>query len=734
MLKSSFRRVKTKTVLQYEAAECGAASLATILRYYGRIVPLPQLRRECGVNRDGSNAQRVLLTAQSYGLETKAYRCSGEQLELQGNFPCVIFWGFNHFLVLEGFDKSHAYVSDPGEGRVRMLKEEFYDQFTGVVLELTPGPEFKSGGRDESPLWILPRLLLPYYRQLASLLVIASLLLIPNLLVAGLTSSFISDFLQNERLYFGIPIVWMLSFSCALWLILLIVQFILLRRLELLLSKKLTVHLFEKLFSVPWSFFQVRMGGELASRMMLGMRITQVIVAQILRFLVSIWAALLIMVVTCLISFWLTGIVAGVFLLNLSLNWWLTVRRYDANRKLAIEQGKSQGRALQGINRIETLKASGLEFDFLSQWQGSFGSVVEQNQLLGAQLAWSSITASSATLLLSALVITVGGLLIIEGRISLGLLVSFQFLQAQLVTPISTLPQLSSQIQRLVGDLGRLIDLTKTANDPHVRSFQANQLNIRDWNDLDDRLSGQITLESVSYGFNSIDPPFIPSIDLDVPAGSSLAIVGASGSGKTTLIRMLAGLVDPLQGRILFDGKNWDQLNDQIVRGSIAYIPQQVFIFNASIRDNITLWNPDFTDEDLQHAAADAQLLNLVQSQPDAFDRQLRDNGNDLSGGERQRLEICRALIRRPSILLLDEATSSLDNTSQRKILDAVQKRGITVVSVAHRLDAALDSHQVLVLSKGHVVERGHPDELLANPNGFFAKLVADERRDQLEV
>jgi len=278
------------------------------------------------------------------------------------------------------------------------------------------------------------------------------------------------------------------------------------------------------------------------------------------------------------------------------------------------------------------------------------------------------------------------------------------------------------------------MDLTKTANDPHVRSFQANQSDIRDWNDLDDRLSGQITLESVSYGFNSIDPPFIPSIDLDVPAGSSLAIVGASGSGKTTLIRMLAGLVDPLQGRILFDGKNWDQLNDQIVRGSIAYIPQQVFIFNASIRDNITLWNPDFTDEDLQHAAADAQLLNLVQSQPDAFDRQLRDNGNDLSGGERQRLEICRALIRRPSILLLDEATSSLDNTSQRKILDAVQKRGITVVSVAHRLDAALDSHQVLVLSKGHVVERGHPDELLANPNGFFAKLVADERRDQLEV
>ena len=731
---SASRRVKATTVLQYEATECGAASLATILRYYGRIVPLPQVRRECGVNRDGSNAQRVLLAARSYGLQTQAFRCSGEQLVLQGNFPCVVFWGFNHFLVLEGFDEKHAYLSDPAEGRVRMLKAEFFDQFTGVVLEFTPGPEFKRGGHDDSPLWMLPGLLLPYWRQLLSLMVVASLLLVPNLMVAGLTSSFISDFLQQERLYFGIPIVWLLGFSCLLWLLLMVVQFVLLRRLELLLSKKLTVDLFEKLFSVPWAFFQVRMGGELASRMLLGMRITQVVVAQFLRFLVSIWAALMLMVVTCLISFWLTALVAAVLVFNLLLNWWLTVRRYDANRKLAIEQGKAQGRALQGINTIETLKASGLEFDFLSQWQGNFGSVVEQNQLLGAQLAWSSISASSATLLLSALVITVGGLLIIEGRISLGLLVSFQFLQAQLVAPISTLPQLSSTIQRLIGDLGRLMDLTTTSDDPHVRSFQAARTGDRDGIDIGDRLQGRISLNAVTYGFNAIDPPFIPAIDLDVPAGSRLALVGASGSGKTTLIRMLAGLVDPLQGRILFDGKNWDQLDDQVVRGSIAYVPQQVFVFNASLRDNITLWNPDFTDEELHSAAADAQLLEMVNSQPEAFQRQLRDNGSDLSGGERQRLEICRALIRRPSILLLDEATSSLDNVTQRQVLDAVQKRGITVVSCAHRLDAALDSQQVLVLSHGKVVERGHPEELLGNPEGAFTKLLAAERRDQVEV
>tara|TARA_B000000565_G_scaffold51830_1_gene34372 strand:+ start:4408 stop:6618 length:2211 start_codon:yes stop_codon:yes gene_type:complete len=734
MASATSRRVKATTVLQYEAAECGAASLATILRYHGRIVPLTELRRACGINRDGSNAQRVLVAARQYGLQTKAYRCSGEQLMLQGQFPCVIFWGFNHFLVVEGFDQTHAFLSDPAQGRVRVLMEEFLDHFTGVVLEFSPGSEFRRGGQDRSPLWMLPGLLFPYRNQLLRLMVVASALLVPNLLVAGLTASFITDFLQEERLYFGIPIVWLLAFSCLMWLILMAVQFVVLRRLELLLSKKLTAELFEKLFSVPWAFFQVRMAGELSSRMLLGMQTTQVVVAQLLRFLVSTWAALLLLVVSCLISFWLTMLVAVVLALNLLLNWWLTAQRYDANRKLAIEQGKAQGRALQGINTIETLKASGLEFDFLSQWQGNFGSVVEQNQLLGAQLAWSSISASTATLLLSALVITLGGVLIIQGRMSLGLLVSFQFLQAQLIAPISTLPQLSSTLQRLIGDLGRLVDLTSTADDPHVRSFQSARTGLESTLDHDQRLQGRITLKGVSYGFNAIDPPFLPSLDLDVPAGSRLALVGGSGSGKTTLIRMLAGLLDPLDGQILFDGKTWEQLDDQLVRGSIAYVPQQVFVFNASIADNITLWNPEYTDQDLQEAAADAQFLETVTGHPDAFQRQLRDNGSDLSGGERQRLEICRALIRRPSILLLDEATSSLDNLSQRRVLDAVQQRGITVVSVAHRLDAALASDQVLVLAKGQVIERGHPERLLEDPLSEFSKLVAAERRESMEV
>jgi ATP-binding cassette subfamily B protein len=711
--------------LQYEAAECGAASLATILAYFGKVVDLSELRQACGVNRDGSNAKQVLQAGRNYGLNARAYRCSGESLRQEGRFPCILFWGFNHFLVLEGFDADdHAYLSDPAQGRVRVQMEEFLDSFTGIVIEFEPGEGFRPGGKERSPLLSLPATLAPYKSSLLQLLLVSSGQAVLALLVAGLTATFIDDFLQNQRLYFGIPIVWLLLLTIVGWLALLSIQFLVLRRMELLLSKRLTADLFRKLFQVTFAFHQARFQGEIASRMLLGMETTQVVVAQILRFGLSLWVGLLVLIMALVISSPLAFLVLIVMGANLLLNWWLTDQRYDANRKLAIEQGKAQGKGLQGINNIETLKASGLEYDFLSQWQGSFGNVVVQNQALGAQMATATITASGSTFLLNALIITIGGLLIIAGQMSLGTLIAFQFLQGQLTAPISTLPQLNATLQHLIGSLGRLEDLRKNDDDPLVRSFS-----ITSAPDSKPRhLEGKIELHSVSFGFTPVSPPFIDALSLRIPAGSQLAIVGGSGSGKTTLIRLLAGLYQPSAGKILFDGVSWEGHGDRRMRDSLAYVPQQVFIFNASVHDNITLWRPGYSLEELETAASDAQILQTINSHPESFARNLHDNGSDLSGGERQRLELCRALLRQPSILLLDEATSALDNATQSRVLDALKRRGLTVVSVAHRLDAALRSDQVLVMRNGAVVEQGAPQELL-ECDGAFRSLVLSERQ-----
>jgi NHLM bacteriocin system ABC transporter peptidase/ATP-binding protein len=723
-------RVKARTRLQYEAAECGAASLGTILAYFGRVVELGELRLACGVNRDGSNAKQVLVAGRQYGLKARAYRCSGDQLRREGQFPCVVFWGFNHFLVVEGFDASHAFLSDPAQGRVRVEMEEFLDNFTGIVLEFEPGPEFQTGGDERSPLLSLPATLAPYRHSIAVLLLVSSAQAVLTLLVAGFTSTFIDSFLQNQRFYFGIPLIWLLLITLLAWLALLAGQFLVLRRMELLLSKRLTADLFRKLFQVTFAFYQARFQGEIASRMLLGMETTQVVVAQMLRFGLSLWIGLFVLIFALVISPWLALLVLVVMVGNLVLNWWLTDQRYDANRRLAIEQGKAQGKGLQGINNIETLKASGLEFDFLSQWQGSFGNVVTQNQQLGAQMALATITASGSTFLLSALIITAGGLLIIAGKMSLGTLVAFQFLQGQLTAPISSLPQLNATLQQLIGSLGRLDDLKRSDDDPLVRSFALPAHSSPPQEGQQDRLQGRLDLENLSYSFNPVSPPFISNLSLSIPAGSQLAIVGGSGSGKTTLIRVLAGLYQPSGGRLLFDGQPWEHYGDRLMRDSLAYVPQQVFMFNASIHDNITLWRSGYRLQDLEEAASDAQILNTITSHPEAFARHLKDNGSDLSGGERQRMELCRALLRSPSILLLDEATSALDNATQMRVLDALKARGLTVVSVAHRLDAALRSDQVLVMAQGAVVELGSPQELLAQ-NGAFRALVDSEHAGQ---
>lgn len=731
----SSNRVTARTRIQYEAAECGAASLATILDYFGRIVELSELRTACGVNRDGSNAKQLLIAARSYDLTARAYRSSGYDLRKEGKFPCVVFWGFNHFLVVEGFEDNYVYLSDPAQGRVKVLMEEFLDNYTGIVLEFQPGDKFQKGGSQRSPLWGLFSTLWPYRSNLIQLAFVATAQAILALLIAGLTSTFIDSFLQNQRLYFGIPIIWMLLACVIGWLSILTVQYVTLRRMTLLLSKKLTSDLFRKLFQVPYNYHQTRFQGEIASRMLLGMETTQILVAQIITFTLSLWTGLIVLCFALIISIWLALLVLIILIANLLLNWWLTEKRYDSNRKLAIEQGKALGKGLQGINNMETLKASGLEFDFLSQWQGSFGNVVVQNQLLGAQMAFSSVTASGSTFLLNALIIALGGYLIIQGQISLGTLVAFQFVQSQLIAPISLLPQLNSVIQRLIGDLGRLEDLNKNEDDPLVRSFEVSSESetISNIDNRQSELNGSVEIQNLSFSFSKVSEPFINNLNLSISAGSQLAIVGGSGSGKTTLIRIIAGLYQPTTGNLLFDGKPWNSHGNSVMRNGIAYVPQQVFVFNASVHDNVTLWKPGYTLEQLENAATDAQILKTINNHPESFSRMLRDNGSDLSGGERQRLEICRALLRNPKILLFDEATSALDNATQTKVLDALKGRNITVINVAHRLDAALRSDEVLVMDHGTIVERGSPNELLSK-QGLFYDLVQNDKSQSVSL
>ena len=720
----SDRRVKVETSLQYEAVECGAASLRSILRYYGKTIPLSDLRRECGITRDGSNALKVIQAARRYQLVCEPFKNSFEDLKKEGRYPCILFWGFAHFLVLEGFDSEYAYLSDPAQGRIRISHQEFKDDYTGVGVNMYPTSLFEKGGKEDYPLMSLPTFLSSFWKYIFLVVFVSTVSIIPTLAIAGASAQFINKFLQNKELYFGIPIVWVFVISTLILLSLLIFQFLLIRRLEFVISKKLTGELYQKLFSVPYNFYQQRMLGELASRMKLGFDLSNVLVSQIIRFTSSLWQSLLLIFVSSFISIQLAFLTFIVIAANIFINILLTEKRKDANRLLSMEEGKMLGISLQGITDIETLKASGVEFDFLKHWQRYFSNVVEKRQVLGLQIALSTVSAQGSSFLVNALVIGFGGILIIDGSLTLGGLVSYQFLLAVIITPLTQISSIGKQFQTLDGLLGRLLDLRKSENDPYVRSMLPDQTSSQiNSSNLVELSNYDLVLDGLTFGFNQIDPPFINDLNLNIPYGSHIALVGGSGSGKSTLIKILAGLHKPSAGSLHIDGKNIDQIVDIVFRSSLAYVPQDVFMFNETISTNLSLWRDYFTDSDLLEAAKISLIDDLILSHPDGLNRLLSTGGSDISGGQRQRLEIARALLVKPKILLLDEATSALDNETETILLDNIWSLGITTISVAHRMASALKGDYVLLLENGVVLERGSPNELL-NTNSRFKQLV----------
>jgi ATP-binding cassette subfamily B protein len=714
-------RVVTPTVLQYESVECGAASLKIVMGYLGKILPLSEIRDRCGISRDGVTAVQLKRAAQSYGLEVKAFRSSADKLLESGDFPCILFWNFNHFLVLEGFEKGQAFLSDPAQGRCRVSWEDFQASFTGVVLRLSPGPAFSSGGREPSLYRWMPALLRPYLSIVPWLAMVAITVALPDLFIAGATSQFIDGFLQEGRENIAIPVIWITAIAVVVLIALINLQKFLLRNLSNLLLKRISSLLYISLFSLPYRYFVQRMRGEVATRLLLPFSFVQLSINGVIDFLLSLGSGLLALLVGLLISPWLsllTVLIAGG-------NSLLTLRirdvRKDDNQKLAMLQGKAQGIGMYVIQCIESIKASGLENESFKQWSASFNDSLAELQKQSLATALVGLIGTTSGFLLRCCVILLGGVLIIWGQLTLGELMAFQFLMDMIQAPLQQLNLLSSQLQQLDGEMGRINDVIDSDTDPMVRSFQVSSTPDQPQR----QLAGDLELRDLGFRFSSTTPMMFSGLNLSLKAGQHLAIVGGSGSGKSTLLRLLAGLYSPSQGRILYDGRDWLDWDDPTLRASIALVSQDVFLFPASLEQNLTLWDPRFGSGDALAALEEAGLLDDLGG-AGALGLHLGEGGGNLSGGQRQRVEIARALLRHPSLLLMDEATSALDDRRERQILTAAKRTPRTLVTVAHRMYGAQISDWVLVFDQGQLVEQGPPG-VLAELDGPYRRLLEAE-------
>jgi ATP-binding cassette, subfamily C, bacterial len=711
-------RARTPFLLQMEGVECGAAALGMMLSYYKRIVPLATLRRDCGVSRDGSSVSNVLKAGRSYGLTAKAFKKDVSGLK-DFRYPFIVFWNFNHFLVVEGYKNGKVFLNDPATGPRSVSFEEFDESFTGVVLVMEPGPDFKRGGRKPSMLLSLWDRLRGSLAPVLFAIFTALLLVIPGIITPALVQTFVDKVLVQGFRDWGRPLVLGMLLAALLKAFLSSLQLRVLRLLQFRLTIAMSGGFVWRLLRLPASFYAQRFPGEISSRVVMNERVANVLSGKLATTAVDVLMMIFYIAVMVQFNVALTAIAVLFALMNFGMLSWVSRSRVESNQRTASQQGKLTGVGIAGLQGIRTLKASGLESDFYARWSGTFANFAvslqeggERNYVFGALPALLNSVMTGAVLVF-------GGFEVMNGRLSIGQLVAFQSLTLSFLAPVNSLVGLGDTLQNLEGELSRLDDVLSNPALPDTAGLDASR-------GVPVRLSGHVEFRNVSFGYNPVAPPLIENLSFTLAPGQRIAFVGGSGSGKSTVAKLVAGLYQPTSGTILFDGIPADQVPREIQSHSLAMVEQDILMFEGSVRDNLTLWDASAPAGDVVAACQDALIDEAIAALPEGYGSSLLEGAANLSGGQKQRLEIARALSGNPSILIMDEATSALDAETERVIDRNIRRRGASCIIVAHRLSTIRDSDEIIVLDLGKVVQRGAHAELIAQP-GKYAKLLADD-------
>ncbi|MFJ8309897.1 MULTISPECIES: NHLP family bacteriocin export ABC transporter peptidase/permease/ATPase subunit [unclassified Streptomyces] len=714
------KSVRTPTILQMEALECGAASLAMVLGHHGRHVPLEELRIACGVSRDGSRASNVLKAARGYGLTAKGMQMEPAALaEVQA--PAILFWEFNHYVVYDGMGRRlgrrGVHINDPDKGRRFVPAEDFDTSFTGVVLVLEPGPAFQRGGRKPGVLGALPaRLRGTTGTMLASLL--ASLLLVAvGAALPALSRTYIDHFLIGHQTSLLGVLFAAMGTMVALTAVLTWLQQANLLRGRIISSTLSSARFFRHLLRLPVTFFAQRSPADLVQRLQSNDAVAETLARDLTAAGVDGIVVLLYAFLLWTYDPQLTVIGVGIALLNVVAMRIVVRLRATRTQKLRADSARLTNTSYTGLQLIETMKATGGENGYFRRWAGQHATTLEEQQRLGVPSAWLGVVAPLLATLNSALILWIGGLRAVEGHISIGLLVAFQALVTRFTAPVTRLNGVAGRIQDFAADVARLKD---------VENFPVDSLHSRPEPAASTRrLKGHVTLEDITFGYSPLDKPLLTGFSLTVGPGQQVALVGGSGSGKSTVSRLISGLYAPWEGTIRIDGQRLEDIPRGALAASVSFVDQDVFLFEGTVRDNVALWDPSITDDAVVAALQDAALYEVVARRPGGIHSRVEQDGRNFSGGQRQRLEIARALVRRPSILVLDEVTSALDAETEHLIIDNLRRRGCACVVIAHRLSTVRDSDEILVLDHGTVVERGRHEDLVAAA-GAYADLVRE--------
>ena len=713
-------RAKVPVVMQMEALECGAACLAMVMAYYGKWVPLEQVRYDCGVSRDGSNAKNVLVAARNYGFDAQGFRCEISSLKENMDLPCIIHWNFNHFVVLDGFRGNYAYLNDPARGEVKVSMEEFDQAFTGICLQIKPGEEFVPGGKPKSTLEFARKRLAG--AGVAVLFVLLSTIIgyLFGIVNPVFARFFMDRLLTGENRELLMPFIGLLALMGAAQIVVALVQAV----YSLKINGKMAIvgnsTYMWKVLRMPMEFFSQRMSGDILQRQSTNASIASVLINTLTPLALNTIMMIFYLVVMIRYSAILTAVGIITIILNLFVSRFISAKRVNITRVSMRDSGKLAAATVSGIEMVETIKASGAENGFFQKWAGYQASVNAQNvkyaklnQYLGVIPTLLSAIADSAVLVL-------GVWLAMRGEFTPGMIMTFQGFLSSFMSPAMTLISASQTIQEMRTEMERVEDVMQYPSDTCFSDEPLKE-------DADySKLSGTIELKNGTFGYSRLGEPLIRDFSMSMKPGSRVAFVGASGCGKSTLAKLISGLYQPWSGEILFDGKHISEIDRSVFKGSVAVVDQDITLFKDTIANNIKMWDDSIEDFEMILAARDAQIYDDIMARDGGFYGKLTEGGKDLSGGQRQRIEIARVLAQDPSVIIMDEATSALDAKTEYELVKAVKDRGITCIVIAHRLSTIRDCDEIIVLNKGLVVERGTHDELYSK-GGYYTELIASD-------
>lgn len=711
---------KVPVVIQLEDLECGAACLTMILGYYGKWLPLEQVRHDCGVSRDGTKASTIVKAARSYGLIAQGYRYEVEDLMTYATFPCIIHWNFNHFVVLDGFQKGKAVINDPARGKVQVSMDEFSMSFTGVCLIFEPGETFAQEGKPKSFFGFVRKRLKGTKTALA--LVATTTLIIS--FISVITPAFQRIFL--DRLLTGKNPEWCNAFF-AFAIIFLLIQFFasLLQTISILrISGKFDAagssQYLWKILHLPMNFFSQRSAGDLMLRQQtngaMAMEFIQTVSPLFFQSVLMLFYLVVMLRYSVILScIGILSIVIHMITANI-----ISKKRMNITRLQMKDAGKLASSTVSGIEMIETIKACGAENGYFERWSGYQASANVQSVQYENTSQYLGMIPTIVSSLADVTVLILGVWLVINGHFTIGMVMAFQGYLSSFTGPASSLISAGQTIQEMETQMERVEDVMEYPEDPVFASAETKKT------DQYQKLSGKIEMKHVTFGYSRLEEPLIEDFNLTLEPGKSVALVGPSGCGKSTITKLLSGLYQPWSGEILFDGKPLSQINRNIFTGSVAVVDQEIVLFEDTIANNIRMWDQSIEDFEMILAARDAQIHDDITRREGGYQYRMLEGGKDFSGGQRQRLEIARVLAQDPTILILDEATSALDAITEHQVIRAIENRGISRVVIAHRLSTIRESDEIIVLDHGKIIERGTHEELYRH-NGVYTELISNE-------